>query len=79
MSLVLLSIPSCRLSTHSYNKITPLTMSNKELIVSLIQQDLKHSQLVLGLDELGMEASDKHCLDILDIVYNLMKVPGGAH
>lgn len=52
-------------------------MQNKELIISLIQQDLKHSQLVLGLDELGMEASDKHCLDILDIVYNLMKVPGG--
>ena len=53
-------------------------MSNKELIISLIQQDLKHSQLVLGLDELGMEASDKHCLDILDIVYNLMQVPSGT-
>ena len=24
-----------------------------------------------------MEASDKHCLDILDIVANLMKVPEG--
>jgi hypothetical protein len=52
-------------------------MSNKELIISLIQQDLKHNQLVLGLDELGLEASEKHCLDILDIVANLMKVPGG--
>lgn len=52
-------------------------MSNKELIVSLIQQDLKHSQLVLGLDELGMDASDKHCLEILDIVANLMNVPEG--
>jgi hypothetical protein len=50
-------------------------VSNKELIINLIQQDLKHSQLVLGLDELGLEASDKHCLDILDIVANLMKVP----
>ncbi|MFT6246052.1 MAG: hypothetical protein ACJA0U_000604 [Salibacteraceae bacterium] len=29
--------------------------------------------MALGLDELGIEASDKHCLDILDIVYNLMK------
>ena len=52
-------------------------MSNKELIISLIQQDLKHSQLVLGLDELGMDASDKHCLEILDIVANLMNVPAG--
>ena len=52
-------------------------MSDKELIINLIQQDLKHSQLVLGLDELGMEASDKHCLEILDIVANLMKVPEG--
>ncbi len=52
-------------------------MSNKELIINLIQQDLKHSQLILGLDDLGMEASDKHCLEILDIVANLMKVPDG--
>ncbi len=52
-------------------------MSNKDLIISLIQQDLKHSQLVLGLDELGMDASNKHCLEILDIVANLMKVPDG--
>jgi len=52
-------------------------MSNKDLIISLIQQDLKHSQLVLGLDELGMNASDKHSLEILDIVFNLMQVPDG--
>lgn len=52
-------------------------MPNKELIISLIQQDLKHSQLILGLDELGLEASDKHCLEILDIVANLMQVPDG--
>lgn len=52
-------------------------MSEKDLIISLIQQDLKHSQLVLGLDELGMDASNKHCLEILDIVANLMKVPDG--
>lgn len=52
-------------------------MSNKELIIALIQQDLKHSQLVLGLDALGLEASDKHCLEILDIVFNLMQVPDG--
>lgn len=52
-------------------------MSEKELIISLIQQDLKHCQLIVGLDELGLEASDKHCLGILDIVANLMRVPEG--
>ena len=52
-------------------------MSQKELIISLIQQDLKHSQLILGLDELGLNASNKHSSEILDIVANLMKVPEG--
>ena len=52
-------------------------MSNKELIISLIQEDLKHCQLIVGLDELGLQASDKHCLGILDIVANLMQVPKG--
>jgi hypothetical protein len=52
-------------------------MSNKELIISLIQQDLKHSQLVSGLDNIGLEASEKHCLQLLDIIAELMKVPEG--
>jgi len=52
-------------------------MNQKELIISLIQQDLKHSQLLVGLDELGLEASDKHCLELLDIIADLMKVPTG--
>lgn len=52
-------------------------MSEKELIISLIQQDLKHSQLIVGLDRLGLEASERHCLQILDIVANLMRVPEG--
>ena len=52
-------------------------MSNKELIISLIQQDLKHSQLVSGLDNIGLEASEKHCLQLLDIVAELMEVPEG--
>ena len=53
-------------------------MSNKELIIKLIQQDLKHCQLVVGLDYLGLEASNKHCLELLDIVADLMHVPEGA-
>ncbi len=52
-------------------------MTRKQLIISLIQQDLKHSQLVLGLDQLGLDASDNHCLELLDIIADLMKVPEG--
>ncbi len=52
-------------------------MTNKELIIALIQQDLKHSQLILGLDDLGLSASDKHSLEMFDIVANLMQVPEG--
>lgn len=52
-------------------------MINKELIIALIQQDLKHSQLILGLDDLGLSASDKHSLEIFDILANLMQVPEG--
>ena len=52
-------------------------MESKELIIALIQQDLKHSQLILGLDDLGLEASDKHSLEMFDIVANLMQVPEG--
>ena len=52
-------------------------MTRKELIIKLIQQDLKHSQLIIGLDQLGLSASDRHCLELLDIVAELMKVPTG--
>ena len=52
-------------------------ISNKELIIKLIQEDLKHCQLVVGLDQLGLEASDNHCLELLDIVADLMQVPTG--
>ena len=53
-------------------------MPNKQLIISLIQQDLKHSQLIVGLDQLGLEASERHCLQLLDIVAKLMQVPEGV-
>jgi hypothetical protein len=52
-------------------------MTSKELIISLIQQDIKNSQLVLGLDNLGLEASEKYGLEVLDIVADLMQVPEG--
>jgi hypothetical protein len=53
-------------------------MQNKELIISLIQQDLKHHQLVVGLDNIGLEAFDKHLLELFDVIYKLMEVPESA-
>lgn len=52
-------------------------MTRKKLIISLIQQDLKHSQLVTGLDQLGLDASNKHYLELLEIIADLMNVPEG--
>ena len=52
-------------------------MTTKDLIIALLAQDLKHSQLILGLDDLGLSASDKHSLEIFDIIATLMQVPKG--
>ena len=47
-------------------------MKKQEIILNLIQQDLKHNQLVIGLDKLGLEGSDIHNLRILEMVSNLI-------
>lgn len=52
-------------------------MENKELILRLIQQDLKHNQLTHGLFQIGLENNGTHDLDILSIVAQLMQVPQG--
>ncbi|PCJ94926.1 MAG: hypothetical protein COA50_11125 [Flavobacteriaceae bacterium] len=52
-------------------------MHNKDLIVQLIQQDLKHSQLTQGLQKLGLNDSGIHCLDLISIVASLMGIPKG--
>jgi hypothetical protein len=49
---------------------------NRELIVSLIQQDLKHNQLTTGLAKLGLEP-DVHSLEIVEVVARLMGVEKG--
>lgn len=49
-------------------------MSNKELIITLIQQDLKHTQLTSGLDKAGLD-TEKHHLQLLELVSDLMEVP----
>ncbi len=50
-------------------------MKNKELIINLIQQDLKHNQLTAGLRRIGLEGDDIFYLGILELVAQLMKVP----
>ena len=45
--------------------------SNKTLIIGLIQQDLKHSQLTSGLESVGLDTSI-HTLAIVEIVARLM-------
>jgi hypothetical protein len=45
----------------------------EDLIVSLIQQDLKHNQLTTGLRNVGLEP-DVHCLEIIEVVARLMGV-----
>jgi hypothetical protein len=51
-------------------------MNNKELIIHLIQQDLKYNQLLSGLERVGLYAEDLH-LNLLDIISELMNVPEG--
>ena len=50
-------------------------MKKQEIIQDLILQDLKHNQLIIGLDKIGLEGSEMHNLRILEMVSKLMKVP----
>jgi len=50
-------------------------MNNKDLILQLIQQDLKHHQLTEGLRYLGLDDGGLHSLNILPIVAQLMGIP----
>jgi len=52
-----------------------VNMSRDELIIELILQDLKHNQLIQGLDRLALDAGYCHYLGILDLVEKLMVVP----
>ncbi len=47
----------------------------EELVIELILQDLKHNQLIYGLDRLNLDAGYCHFLGILDLVQRLMGVP----
>ncbi len=47
----------------------------EDLVIELILQDLKHNQLIYGLDRLNLDAGYCHFPGILDLVQRLMKVP----
>lgn len=51
-------------------------MSNNELIISLIQQDLKHNQLISGLHKLHLETDGMYYLNLVDTVADLMGIEG---
>jgi len=50
-------------------------MTDKALILQLIQQDLKHHQFTGGLRNLGLDDGGVHSLNILPIVARLMGIP----
>lgn len=50
-------------------------MNNRELVVQLIQQDLKHSQLTETLRHMGLDDGGLYALDLITIVAQLMEVP----
>ena len=52
-------------------------MNNQKLITALLLQDMKHNQLVLGIEQLGFVSDDYHTLQIYDIVAELMGLQPG--
>ncbi len=54
-----------------------MSNSNKDLILQLIQQDLKHNQLTEGLRHLGLSDDGLYCIDLLSIIERLMEIPDG--
>ncbi len=50
-------------------------MKKKELILSLIKQDMRHNRLFYCLESVGMELDDGHNLNILSIVARSMGIP----
>jgi len=52
-----------------------INIQKDELIIELIRHDLKHNQLIRGLDNLDLDAGHRHHLGIMDLVKRLMEVP----
>lgn len=47
-------------------------MDRTTLIVKLIAQDMKHNQLINGLEEIGLTDNENYTLDIVSVVLALM-------
>jgi len=52
-------------------------LSNEDIIIGLIQMDMKHNQLVGGLEAIGLDGDGLFELGVLEIISKLMEVPGG--
>jgi hypothetical protein len=49
-------------------------MKTKDLIINLLQQDLKHNQLLNSLDKIGLSRGGLHELEMLELIAELMEV-----
>ncbi|HET6245382.1 MAG: hypothetical protein H0V01_13915 [Bacteroidetes bacterium] len=52
-------------------------MDKRKIIIQLIQQDLKHNQLLSGLEKLHL-TTEAHPLEIMDVVAEMMGIPTGS-
>ena len=52
-------------------------MEKRELIIQLIEQDLRHNQLVLGLNKMELDSAGFYELEISRIIGRLMGIPFG--
>jgi hypothetical protein len=48
-----------KLLKYFFELLKQFAMQNKELVISLIQQDLKHHQLIIGLENISLNAGRK--------------------
>jgi len=46
-------------------------MKNKDLIIQLIQEDMRHNQLVLNLDRIGLHSGGNYDLSLFEVIANL--------
>ncbi len=53
-------------------------MKNRDLIINLIQKDLKHNQLVLNLNGIGLDCNGYYDLSMLRTVAKLMGIKEGS-
>ena len=52
-------------------------MSNEDIIIGMIQMDMKHHQLVIGLEAIGLDGDGLFELGALEIISRLMEFPQG--